>query len=262
MVRQIGGDPEASKVDPLREYRAGEVIFRQGDSGHEMFIVQDGQVEIVFLHAGGKEDRLAVLEQGDFFGEMAVLEGEPRTAGARALTACRVLSVGGATFTKLLQENPEIAVRMMRKLSSRLRHVESRGRDRSDMTLRARITEAPPPAEVHQEKASTAAEVLVLEVTGATFPLAAGESTTVGRPDSAAGSVPDIDLTDLNSERTVSRRHARLLRRDGRFFLTEEAGTMNGTFVNGQRIDAGNLVEIQHDDEVAFGAVKLRFRAQ
>jgi predicted component of type VI protein secretion system len=226
-----------------------------------MFIVQDGQVEILFQSGRGADERVAVLEQGDFFGEMAVLEGEPRTAGARALTDCHVLSVGGATFTKLLQENPEIAVRMMRKLSSRLRHVESRSRGKLDMTLRARITEAPPPTEAPQARANSN-EVLVHEPSNTVFPLAAGEATTVGRPDSAAGSVPDVDLTELNSERTVSRRHARLFRRDGRYFLTEEAGTMNGTFVNGQRVEAGKLAEVQNGDEVAFGAVKLRFRAQ
>jgi CRP-like cAMP-binding protein len=259
MVRQIGGDPEGAQQDPLREFAVGAVIFRQGEAGHEMFIVQDGQVEIVFRNANGQDERLAVLEQGDFFGEMAVLEGEPRTAGARALTLCRVLAVGGAMFTRLLQDNPEIAVRMMRKLSSRLRHVESRTRDRFDMTLRARITEAPAPAEAPQARAASS-EVLLHEPTGTAFRLAAGEVTTIGRPDSAAGSVPDIDLTDLNTERTVSRRHARLQRRDGRFFVTEEAGTMNGTFVNGQRTETGKPAEIQNGDEVAFGAVKLRFR--
>jgi hypothetical protein len=259
MVRQIGGDPESSKLDQFGEYRAGDVIFRQGDVGQDMYIVQDGQVEIWLRNASGVDERLAVLEQGDFFGEMAVLEGEPRTAGARALTACRVLPVSGATFTKLLQENPEIAVRMMRKLSSRLRHVESRSRDRFDTTLRAHITEAPPPAEAPHARSSSS-EVLLHESSGTSFPLAAGEVTMVGRPDSAAGSVPDVDLTELNSERTVSRRHARVVRRDGHFFVSEETGTMNGTFVNGQRLETGKPVEIRNGDEVGFGAVKLRFR--
>ena len=129
------------------------------------------------------------------------------------------------------------------------------------MTLRARITEAPPPSEAPQTRA-TSAEVLVHEPSSTSFPFAAGEVTTVGRPDSAAGSVPDIDLTELNAERTVSRRHARLHRRDGQFFVTEEAGSMNGTFVNGQRIETGKPFEIHDGDEVAFGAVKLRFRAR
>ena len=259
MVRQIGGDPEASKLDQFGEYRAGDVIFRQGDVGQDMYIIQDGQVEIVFRNAKGADERLAVLEQGDFFGEMAVLEGEPRTAGARALTACRVLPVSGGTFTKLLQDNPEIAVRMMRKLSSRLRHVGRSGGDRFDQTLRARITEAPPPTEAAPARSSSS-ETLLHEPSGASFPLAAGEVTLVGRPDSAAGSVPDVDLTDLNAERTVSRRHARVVRRDGHFFVSEETGTMNGTFVNGQRLETGKLTEIHNGDEVGFGAVKLRFR--
>ena len=99
---------------------AKDYIFREGDLGTEMYIIQDGQVEIL-RSLDGEERVLSVLDKGDFFGEMSVLEDLPRTASARALVRTRLLQINGSTFDQMLRGNPEIAVRMMRKLSRRLR---------------------------------------------------------------------------------------------------------------------------------------------
>src|ERR1700734_565942 len=73
---------------------AGEYIFREGDLGTEMYIIHEGKVEI--LNRLGEEARvLAVLEKGDFFGEMSVLEDLPRAASARAQTDSRLLQING-----------------------------------------------------------------------------------------------------------------------------------------------------------------------
>src|SRR3954453_16312415 len=105
------------------EHKAGEHIFREGDLGTEMYIINEGKVEILNV-VGDEEQVLAVLEKGDFFGEMSVLEDLPRAATARAATDIRILQINGSTFDQLLQGNPEIAVRMMRKLSRRLRETD------------------------------------------------------------------------------------------------------------------------------------------
>src|SRR4029077_11264090 len=89
----------------------------------EMFIIHEGKIEIL-NQVGGKETVLAVLEKGDFFGEMSVLEEMPRAASARAITDTRLLQINGSTFDQMLRDNPEIAVRMMRKLSRRLRETD------------------------------------------------------------------------------------------------------------------------------------------
>ena len=100
----------------------GDIIFSEGDIGTEMYIIQSGTVEL--LKAIGGETRvLATLEKGDFFGEMSVLEDVPRTASARAKTDVELVRINGATFDAMLKSNTEIAVRMMRKLSRRLREV-------------------------------------------------------------------------------------------------------------------------------------------
>src|SRR5580693_5874168 len=102
---------------------AGSFLFREGDLGTDMFIIQEGKIEI--LNRMSDEDRvLATLEKGDFFGEMSVLEDMPRAASARALTDAKLLQINGSTFDQMLQGNPEIAVRMMRKLSRRLRETD------------------------------------------------------------------------------------------------------------------------------------------
>src|SRR5262245_53217185 len=84
-----------------------------------MFIVQSGAVEI-FRSLGGKEQVLAVMEKGDFFGEMSILEGSARTASARASMDSEIIEITSAVFDKMIRGNIEIAVRMLRKLSSRL----------------------------------------------------------------------------------------------------------------------------------------------
>ena len=114
-------------ANPFKDYivklRGGDFIFKEGDAGTEMYIVQEGKVEIL-KEIQGESKQLAVLEKGDFFGEMAILEDLPRTASARALTPVRLLMINGSTFDQMLRSNPEVAVRMMRKLSRRLRETD------------------------------------------------------------------------------------------------------------------------------------------
>ncbi|PYQ49233.1 MAG: Crp/Fnr family transcriptional regulator, partial [Acidobacteria bacterium] len=110
--------------DPVKEssatYSAGEVIFHQGDLGTDMFIIQEGEVHVI-KNINGASHVLSKLEKGDFFGEMSVLESVPRTADAVAITDVRALVINGARFDEMLRKNPEIAVRIIRKYSKRLR---------------------------------------------------------------------------------------------------------------------------------------------
>ena len=114
--------------DPVKDssthYAAGDVIFQQGDLGTEMFIIQEGEVDIV-KHINGESHALSHLEKGDFFGEMAVLESVPRTADAIAATDVRALVINGARFDEMLRKNPEVAVRIIRKYSKRLREANT-----------------------------------------------------------------------------------------------------------------------------------------
>ncbi len=237
------------------DYQPGEEIFREGDLGTDMFIIQEGKVEI--LKSVGDEDKaLALLEKGDFFGEMSILEDLPRAATAVARVPVKLLQINGTTFDQMLRKNPEIAVRMMRKLSRRLRE--------TDLLLRAELGDeeggqAPEIPTPEEPATSFGPEKMIHDPSGMEFFLAEGDETTVGRRDPVTGIHPGIDLTPVDSQRSISRRHSKIFRRGDRYFVREEIGTMNGTFVNGARVETGVPSEFKNGDEVRFGLVKTFF---
>jgi CRP-like cAMP-binding protein len=104
-------------------YEKGEVIFSQGDRGNALYGVASGRVRISALGAGGQEVFLSIMEPGDTFGEIAVMDGLPRTAGATALDATRLLVIGRRAFLKLLEQEPRLAIELLRLLCTRLRWI-------------------------------------------------------------------------------------------------------------------------------------------
>lgn len=108
-----------------RSFAAGEVIFEEGDPGEVLFVIQSGEVELTRLGLMGRQ-AVARLGCGDFFGEMSVVVREPRTARAVAVTDCRLLELDGATLEAMCVERPEIAIRIIRRLTDRLIDSERR----------------------------------------------------------------------------------------------------------------------------------------
>ncbi len=93
------------------------------------------------------------------------------------------------------------------------------------------------------------------------FHLSVGSETSIGRRDPVTGIDPDVDLTPIDTHRSTSRAHARIYHRGRKFFLREEIGTSNGTFLNETKLQTGVPVELVDGDQVRFGLVKLIFRA-
>ena len=98
----------------------GTVLFREGDRGEEMFILQSGKVKIS-KKIRGVEKTLATLEKGEFFGEMAILNDKPRSASAETIEDSDMLVIDRKTFETLLRSNVEIAIRFIKRLADRLR---------------------------------------------------------------------------------------------------------------------------------------------
>ena len=91
------------------------------------------------------------------------------------------------------------------------------------------------------------------------YPLKDGE-TLIGRFDPVTELNPDVDLTEVDLKRSVSRRHARIVCNEGGYALVEEVGALNGTFVNGSKLVAGQPHPIDDGDHLGVGMVKLVFR--
>lgn len=102
-----------------REFRAGDVLFREGEQGEEMYVIQSGLVQIL-KRVGADERPLATLGRGEFLGEMAILNGKPRTATAVVLEDAKCLVIDSATLEQMVSSNTEIALRLVKKLARRL----------------------------------------------------------------------------------------------------------------------------------------------
>lgn len=107
-----------------RSYDAGETIVREGESGDCLYVIQDGEVEII-QEREGSEVQLAVLQASDFFGEGSVFDREKRSATVRALGAVRVLTVDKKTLLRRIQEDPTLAYRIIETMSHRIRELDA-----------------------------------------------------------------------------------------------------------------------------------------
>ncbi len=108
-----------------KNFPKGTVLFREGELGWDMFIIQKGKVQ-VRKKVGTTEKVLAELSDGEFFGEMALLMGMDRSATVEVIEDSKILVVSPDTFESLLKGNIEIALKMLKKMASRLRALDER----------------------------------------------------------------------------------------------------------------------------------------
>jgi CRP/FNR family cyclic AMP-dependent transcriptional regulator len=107
---------------PPATFKPGEVIFAEGDKGDKMYVIRSGEVEI---ERHGKV--VEKLSHGGIFGEMALIDGSPRAATARAATPCEVAPITEKSFLFLVHETPFFAIAVMRTLAERLRRSSPHG---------------------------------------------------------------------------------------------------------------------------------------
>lgn len=107
-----------------RIYQDGEIVFRQGDVGDCLYVVQDGEVEIID-ESGGSETLLRVAGRNELFGEMAVFERERRSATIRARGQARILTIDKKNFLRRINEDPSLAFNIVQTMSRRVRELSA-----------------------------------------------------------------------------------------------------------------------------------------
>lgn len=107
-----------------RLYRDGQAIVRQGEEGHCMYVVQSGRVRVI-REESGEQFELAVMGEGEFFGEMSLFERQRRSATVHAHGDARILTVDRRTLLQRIQADPSLAFRIIETLSRRVRELDS-----------------------------------------------------------------------------------------------------------------------------------------
>lgn len=123
MSGELGASDKDRLQDFRRRYNAGDVLFREGEVGSELFILQEGRVRVL-KRVRLVERSLQILKPGDLFGESALLPGTPRSSSAVALSDVVVLALDPDTFGALMQGNAEVGMRLVQQLVRRLRDAE------------------------------------------------------------------------------------------------------------------------------------------
>jgi CRP-like cAMP-binding protein len=244
-------------ADPSLTVAEGEYLYREGDASQELYLIEKGRIQLLKGH-GSDEGQMSLLEAGDFFGEVSLLTGGTREASARATADTQLLRIDGPLLRDLLKD-PEIALKMLRRLAQHL--AVSRERQLMADTAPSRPkTRSVGVASAPKLQAKPRAMTARLVHASGEVEVPDKADSLVGRSDPKTGFAPDVDLTSLDTQRSLSRRHARILKKGGEFFVTEEPGVRNGTFVNGKAVKAGMSAVVKDGDEVAFGLIKTTFR--
>ncbi len=126
LFRQVPEADLRAMADLVRERRQprGSLILTQGDEGETLFLIRSGQVKVAVVAEDGREVILSVLGAGSFFGEMALIDDEPRSAHVIAMEESVLLALRREDFRSQLARSPELGIALLRELSRRLRRAD------------------------------------------------------------------------------------------------------------------------------------------
>ncbi len=113
----------------IRDFKKGDIVFFEMEKDDTFYLILDGVVGIFVESEGGKEKILSILSKGNFFGEMAILEGKPRSAGVRVLEDARFLILGKKNFLNMITKEPKLSLNVIVEMSRRLRYTDQQIKD-------------------------------------------------------------------------------------------------------------------------------------
>ena len=124
----------------VKNYNRDETVVLEGDdSVQALYLIATGSVQVYMTGIDGRETILSFLERGDFFGEMSLIDGEPRSASVRTVTDAKLLVIHRESFLSLIRKSPEIAMALMSELCKRLRKANKQIGSLSTMSVSGRV---------------------------------------------------------------------------------------------------------------------------
>jgi CRP/FNR family transcriptional regulator, cyclic AMP receptor protein len=218
----------------LKRFEPGDVLFRQGDPSDHVVLVRSGHAEVL-REVGDERILLGTAKEGEFLGEMGVLDERPRSATVRAISELEVELIGRRSFLERVSGDAELAHRLLLRMSARLRDVEDMlatlHAESAAARAHARDADASPAIPAIRLEATTYAAMLYvgsepIRVTG--LPYVVGRQSEIGEP--AMASRPDLEIPDPKPYR-LSRHHFCILSDDGAVQVRDLNSEL-GTIVN------------------------------
>jgi CRP/FNR family transcriptional regulator, cyclic AMP receptor protein len=130
---------EIGALASTRSYAARDVVVTQGDSALELFAIVRGRLKVVACGPDGRDTVLGIMGEREVFGEVALIDGGPRSATCTALEPCELLVIERPLFLKLLEDSPAISIKLLVVLAQRLRRLSQRSEDKAFLDVPTRL---------------------------------------------------------------------------------------------------------------------------
>ncbi|MCP4217113.1 MAG: cyclic nucleotide-binding domain-containing protein [bacterium] len=257
----------------ITHYKQNEVIYKKGEDQADFYIINKGKVQ---LKVYNDELSVVTLSKGDFFGEESLNETQSAAYTVEAVDDADIIKIPYSSLAEMMKKNTAISFKILKKLSEKhirildnVLNLKKPPASQPASVQTVATPKAPPPtpsapSTPEVEKTSEMLEptikaYLVIERSNRVVQLTKAH-TFLGRKDYTTGFVPDVDLTKEDEEKYISRKHSKISYIDGKFYLSEEPGAVNGTFLNGTKLSTGVKHELSNKDELTLCHLNIIFK--
>ncbi len=244
----------------ITHYKKDDTIYKKDDLQGDFYIINKGKIQLK-LDEGSQP--VVTLSKGDFFGEESLNESQSAIYTVEVLEDSDIIKIPFDSLVEMMKKSNSISLKILKKLSEK--HIKILNNTLT-MEKPKKITakDEPKPDVAEEEKTSEMLPMdikayLVIERSNRVVQLTKSH-TYLGRRDYTTGSVPDVDLTKEDEEKYISRRHSKISYIDSKFYVSEEPGAVNGTFLNGTKLATGVKHELHDKDELTLCHLNIIFK--
>jgi CRP-like cAMP-binding protein len=244
----------------ITHFKKDDTIYKKGDIQADFYIINKGKIQ---LKLDNSDLAVVTLSKGDFFGEESLNDNQSAVYTVEVMEDSDIIKIPYNSLVEMMTKNAAISVKILKKLSEK--HIKI-----MKNALDLKVSAAPPKKKTEkaeapeEEKTSEMLDpeikaYLVIERSNRVVQLTKSH-TFLGRRDYTTGFVPDVDLTKEDEEKYISRKHAKISFINGKFYVSEEPGAVNGTFLNGTKLATGVKHELNDKDELTLCHLNIIFK--
>lgn len=240
-------------------FKKGSIIYKAGDDQTNFYIIDKGKVQILL---GDNKIVLATLVTGDFFGEESLNENQKAGYTIEVIEDSEIIKISYSSLKEMMNKSKEISLKILKKLSEKNLKIFTH---LLNLKTKSVTPEKIPKTsaeedEITSEKLNNDIKAYLIIQRSNRIVQLTKIDTFLGRRDYTTGFIPDVDLTKEDEEKYISRKHAKISYSDGKFFLSEEPGAINGTFLNGTKLNTGVKYELNNEDELTLCHLNIIFK--
>ena len=238
-------------------FKKGEIIYKSGEEQNNFYIIDKGKVQVL---VGENKLTLTVLSAGDFFGEESLNEDQNAAYTIEAIEDSEIIKISYQSLVEMMNKNREISLKILKKLTEKNLKIFFNLLNLKTKSVTPEKLPKEEEDEITSEKLDQEVKAYLIIQRSNRIVQLTKIQTFLGRRDYTTGFIPDVDLTKEDEEKYISRKHAKIAYSNGKFYLSEEPGAINGTFLNGTKLNTGVKYELSNEDELTLCHLNIIFK--